>query len=127
MISIATEGVTSLNTHAIVIAEDVAVRVKAGKFGEVIGRFQRNNGAELEVVDEGVAVVRAVQVPLSTKRWPTLSEEMRTFRPKVFAVLRNQHKAGIRAIINTLRPRVAHAGAEMIAHALVEIDQQTIP
>ncbi len=45
---------------------------------------------------------------------------------EVERVLRNQNEAGVRAIVERLRPGVAQAVAEVMCDAFVEIDEQAI-
>src|SRR5579859_2282018 len=127
LVAIALEGVARLNAYAIVVAEDVAVRVKAGKLGEVVGRLQRDNRAELEVVDENVHVRRPGEGRVQDKALAYAVRGKRALGFQVGAVLRNQNKAGIRSVIYSLGPGVAHAGGEVMAHSLVEVHEQPVP
>src|SRR5260370_14943870 len=47
-------------------------------------------------------------------------------RSEVLAILGDQNEAGIRAVVDSLRPCVTDAIGEMTGEALVDVDQQTV-
>src|SRR5207249_11775431 len=51
----------------------------------------------------------------------------RSFPVKTATILRDQHEAGVRAIVNALRPGVTEAETHVMTHAFVEVNQQAVP
>src|SRR5439155_1875035 len=51
----------------------------------------------------------------------------RSFPVKTATILREQHEAGVRAIVNALRPGVTEAETHVMTNAFVEVDQQAVP
>ncbi len=89
--------------------------------------FQAHDHAQLPAVHDGVEVSRPLQGRVGDKPVRHMIGRNRPLPVKAARVLRNQHEAGIRPIVNALRPGVAHAPAHVVGQALVEVDQQSIP
>src|SRR5258708_7339888 len=100
--AVATEGIAGLDAHAVIVAENVAVGIKAGELGEVLGRLQSENQPKLEVTSRHVPCVRSFRGGIGHKAVAHVVGGKRPLGLDVLAVLRDQHEAGVRAIINPL-------------------------
>src|SRR5205807_4414909 len=88
LVGISLEGVARLQSYAVIVAEDIAVGVKPGKLGEVVGRLQGNNRAKTEIVQERMHMRGAINRGVQHKSLAHAVRRDGAFGPYVLAVLR---------------------------------------
>src|SRR5215470_20380512 len=112
---LAAEGIPPFDSHAVVVPENVAVGVKAGKLGEELRRLQRDNRTELKIAKPHASRGGRRQRAVQHKSVADVISGIGLLLAEISAVLRNQHEAGIRPVVDRMRKRVADSGAEMAA------------
>src|SRR5262249_23105038 len=60
LIAVTLESIARLDADAVVVAENVAIGVETGKFGEVVGRLQSDDRSKMEIIDYRVALRRSI-------------------------------------------------------------------
>src|SRR5215471_14059156 len=112
---LAAEGIPPFDSHAVVVSENVTVGVKAGKLGEELRRLQRDYRTELKIAkphaSRGGRRKRAVQ----HKSVADVVSGIGLLLAEISAILRNQHKTGIRPVVDRMRKRIADSRAEVAA------------
>src|SRR6266446_6807803 len=106
LVAVALKSIPRFQANAIIVAEHVAVHVRPGEFGEVVRRLQADDGREFPVIDQKLLLRRTSQDCIGHKSVRRVIRRYSTLAIEMQAVLRNQHEAGIRPVVNTLRPRV---------------------
>src|ERR1700687_1443319 len=106
---VADEGVAWLDANTVVIAEHVAVGVESGKLREAHRGLDRGNQSFLEVAGEGIPLLRRCHYTVEHKAMAYIVRRKSALRAEVLAVLRNQDKAGIGAVVDGLGPGVTEA------------------
>src|SRR6266478_746134 len=123
---VADKRVAWLDADAVVVAEDVSVGVEAGEFGEAVGRLNRGDQAEKEIARKWIPGLRSCDRPVHHHAVAHVVGGDGAFRTKILAVLRYQHKAGIRPVVDGLGPGVANAVGKVVCQPPVHIDEQAV-
>src|SRR6267378_5189099 len=108
------EGIARLNPNAIVVAKDVSVGIEPGKLGEAHGRLNRGDQAKKEVACKRIPALRSCNRSIHDHPVAHVIGRERALCTKILAVLRNQHEAGVRPIVDGLRPRIADAVRKIV-------------
>ena len=90
-------------------------------------RLKRHDRAQLPTVQKRVFVLRPVNRGIGDEAIGDAIRRNRSLSIEAATVLRDQHEARVRAVVDALRPGVADAKAHVMARALVEIHQQAVP
>src|SRR6267378_744214 len=120
------KGVARLNPNAIVVAKDVSVGIEPGKLGEAHGRLNRSDQAKKKVACKRIPALRSCDCSIHDHPVAHVIRRERALRPEVLAVLRNQHEARIRSIVDGLRPGIADAVRKIVRQPLVHVNQQPV-
>ncbi len=123
---VAHKGVSRLDADPIVITENIAVGVKAGELGKAHRGLNRGNEAKEEVARKRIPALRSCNCPVHHDAVANIVGRKRAFRAEILAVLRYQHKARIRAIIDGLSPGVAQAEGKIVRQPPIHIDKQAV-
>src|SRR6266403_341809 len=119
---IADEGIARLDAYAVVVSENVAVRVESSELREAHRRLNGGNNAKQKVPSEGVPCLGRRYRRIEHDPVPDVVRRQRALLAEILAVLWNQHEAGIRAIVDGLRPCVADAVGKVMCKPLVHVD-----
>src|SRR6267378_2473517 len=120
------ERVARFDANPVVIAEDVAVGIKAGELGKSHRRLDGGDQAELEISGEQIPSLRCRDCAIQHQAVPDVIGRQSAFAPEVLAVLRDEHEAWVRAVINRFGPCVADAVGEVVGKLLCDVDEQAI-
>src|SRR6267378_2916792 len=120
------KGVARLNPDPVVVAKDVSIGVEAGKLGEAHGRLNRSDQAKKEVPRKRIPALRSCNRSIHDHPVAHVIRRESALCTKILAVLRNQHEAGVRPIVDGLRPGIADAVRKIVRQPLVHVDQQPV-
>src|SRR5262249_29991052 len=109
-----------------VVAEDVAIGVEAGELGKAAGRLDGRDQPELIVPRKRIPGVWRSHGSIKNEAMANVVGGVGTLATEVLAVLWNQYKAGVGAVVDGLRPGVANAVREVVSQALIHVDEQAI-
>src|SRR5262249_46666823 len=123
---VADESVAWLDADAIVVAEDVAIGVEAGELGKAAGRLDGRDQPELIIPRQRIPGVWRSDGSIKNEAMANVVGGVGTLATEVLAVLWNQYKAGVGAVVDGLRPGVANAVREVVSQALIHVDEQAI-
>src|ERR1700687_290541 len=123
---IALEGVARVDAHTIIVAKDVAIGIEAGELGEVLRRLQSDDGAEEKIPRGKIPGIWRTQRAVGHKAVTQIIGGNGALGLEIFAVLGDEHEAGIRAVVERLRKCVADAVGKIVAQPLVYADEQTV-
>src|SRR5450631_104534 len=99
--------VARLVADPVIVSKHVAIGVKAGVLGEVLGRLQGEDRAETEVARDHVPALRTGEDSVTDEAMSGIVGGTGPLLTEVEAVLRNQHEAGVGTVVDRMRPGVA--------------------
>src|SRR6267142_4075398 len=118
--------VARLNPDPVVVAKDVSIGIETRKLGKAHGRLHRGDQAKKKVACKRIPALRSCNRSIHDHPVAHVIRRERALRSKILAVLRNQHEAGVRPIVDGLRPGIADAVRKIVRQPLVYVDQQPV-
>src|ERR1700676_512558 len=120
------EGVSRLDAHEVVVAEDVSVGIKSRKLGKPHRRLYRSNQTEEKIAAKHVPGLRRRQGSVDNHPVANVVGGKRPLRAEVLAVLRDQHETRVWSIVDCLREGVANPEGEIVGQPPVDVEQQAV-
>lgn len=115
--------IARLNANTIVIAKDVSIGIKTGQLGEALRRLDGGDHAKEKIAREGIPGMGRRERAVDDQAVADVVGREGALGAEVLAVLWNQDEAGVRPVIDGLRPCVANSIREIARQPLIDVDQ----